>query len=124
MLKSLTLPDKVLFVLLVVSTVCSFLFISSMLPEGSQVIVEVGGAVIYRTDLGHDAEFSVHGTQGQIDLEVKDGAVRVVDAECPNKICVRTGSRRRTGDVIVCVPNKTIVRISGGKTIDVNAVTG
>ena len=34
------------------------------------------------------------------------------------------GSRFRSGDLIVCVPNKTVVRIMGDKAEEIKAITG
>jgi hypothetical protein len=50
--------------------------------------------------------------------------VAITHAECPNHICVRTGWRSKAGDVIVCVPNKTIVRILGDTAEDTRVITG
>jgi len=124
MLKTLTIPDKILILLVVAASVSSFFIIAAIVPEGSSVLVEVDGVVTYKTDLRHESEFSVQGSRGELQIEVKGGGVRVVRAECPNKVCVRTGSRHRSGDIIVCVPNRTIVRIGTSKSGRIDAVTG
>ncbi len=124
MLKILTLSDKILLLLISVTTVSSFFLIAAILPEGSVVIVEVDGVVTYKTDLSHESQFSVRGTHGELQVEVLGGGVRVLRADCPNKVCVRTGSRHRSGDIIVCVPNRTIVRIGTNKSDRIDAVTG
>ncbi len=124
MLKVLTIADKILILLVVAMSVSSFFLIAALGPEGSVVTVEVNGNVVYRTDLRGASRFSVQGARGELQLEVKDGSIRVVSADCPNKICVRTGSRQRSGEIIVCVPNKTIVRIGMGHGETIDAVTG
>ena len=42
-------------------------------------------------------------------------AVRMIDAECPDKICVKTGAVSRSGQSIVCAPHKIVVTVTGGK---------
>jgi hypothetical protein len=40
------------------------------------------------------------------------GRIRVLQSECPNKICVNTGWLTKPGDVAICVPGDTIVIIN------------
>lgn len=43
-------------------------------------------------------------------LEIKDGAVHMLYADCPDQsVCTRDGSIRT--DMIVCMPNKVVVQI-------------
>ena len=44
-------------------------------------------------------------------LEIKDGAVHMLYANCPDQICVNTGWIDQEHDMIVCMPNKVIVQI-------------
>lgn len=37
----------------------------------------------------------------------------VEDASCPDKVCVNTGIISKSGQSIVCLPNKTVVYIEG-----------
>ena len=44
-------------------------------------------------------------------LEIKDGAVRMIYADCPDQICVHTGWINQEHDMIVCMPNKVVAQI-------------
>ena len=44
-------------------------------------------------------------------LEIKDGAVHMLYADCPDQICVPTGWIDQEHDLIVCMPNKVVVQI-------------
>lgn len=44
-------------------------------------------------------------------LEIKDGAVHMLYADCPDHICVHTGWIDQEHDMIVCMPNKVVVQI-------------
>jgi Uncharacterized protein conserved in bacteria len=55
-------------------------------------------------------------------VEINNGRIRIYEANCPDKVCVRTGWISKPGEVIVCLPYKIIVKISGNKQdVDVNA---
>jgi len=82
--------------------------------EGAIAIVTLGNEECARVSLAHDARIPLHGRLGPIDLEVREGAVAVVQSDCPNHLCVAMGWKRREGDLLACVPNELIVRIEGG----------
>ncbi|NJD04518.1 MAG: NusG domain II-containing protein, partial [Ruminiclostridium sp.] len=46
-------------------------------------------------------------------LLVEKGRIRFVDADCPNKDCVKTGWLSEKGSVAVCLPNKAMINIEG-----------
>ena len=43
---------------------------------------------------------------------ISDGFVWVENFGCPDKLCEKTGKISRVGEVIICLPNKMIIRIS------------
>ena len=55
-----------------------------------------------------------------------EAGVRVAWADCPTQDCVRTGLITRSGQSIVCLPARIIVRLEGGTADDggVDAVLG
>lgn len=57
--------------------------------------------------------------------EIKDGSVRMIEATCPDKLCMKQKAVNHSGGTIVCLPNKVI--IEGEKTADtpsdIDAVT-
>lgn len=74
--------------------------------------VSVDGQVKERLDLSRDTSFTITGKNGGTNrIEVKDGGISVTEASCPDKVCVHTGTIRRTGETIVCLPNRLIITI-------------
>jgi len=47
----------------------------------------------------------------------------VEDSSCPDKVCVKTGKISKTGQSVVCLPNKTMVHIEGPEKSDVDDVS-
>ncbi len=124
MFRLLTLADKVLVFVLACVVAVSVSLVSALTHQGTSVVVEVQGSPVYRLDLREERSVEIRGVQGVLHVQVRDGKVAVIDADCPNHVCVRTGWRSRAGEVIVCVPNKTIVRILKEEQKGVDAVTG
>jgi hypothetical protein len=60
--------------------------------------------------LDKDAEVDV---EGKLTVVIKDGKVFVKDADCPDKVCERTGAVNKSGSVIACLPNGITVTVTG-----------
>ena len=48
-----------------------------------------------------------------MEIEIKGGAIRVAESDCPLKICKQAGWVRTPGRSIVCVPNKVVIELRG-----------
>jgi len=57
---------------------------------------------------------TVRGTRGNLLVEVDGEYIRVVEADCPDKVCIGMGKKSRPGEVIVCMPNRVIIRVEEG----------
>ena len=44
---------------------------------------------------------------------VEKGAIRVCDADCPDKICEERGAISKAGQTIVCLPNRIVIKVLG-----------
>lgn len=59
---------------------------------------------------------------GENIVEIKNGGAVMLDADCHDKVCVKSGFIDQPGQTIVCLPHKLVVEIKGEKT-DNNSVT-
>lgn len=84
--------------------------------EGVRAVVQVGGQQKQELDLSRDQEFWVGDAEiGRNLIRVEDGTVMVVQADCPDKICVLTGPISQEGEVIACLPHGVIIYIPRGE---------
>jgi len=123
-MKKLTTADIILIAVFACLVAASFAFVNASSGEGSVVLIQVDGAVVHKTSLRETHSISVHGTHGRLMVEIREGKVAITQAECPNHICVKTGWRSHSGEIIVCVPNNTVVRIDATIENEVRATTG
>ena len=116
--------DWLLIALILVGAVAAQLYLARHAARGSVAEVRVDGRVTLRLPLGHPGKVGVEGRLGPLHLEVAGGRVRVVDAPCRHKVCVRMGAKGRAGETIVCVPSHVVIRILGPRAPDgVDAVS-
>lgn len=85
--------------------------------DGDVVLIKVDGEVKHQLELNKDTELMVSGYNGgENQVVIKDGAVYMSDADCPDKLCVNMGRISKTGETIVCLPHRVVVEISGGES--------
>ena len=56
-------------------------------------------------------------------VKISGGEVSVTEASCKNQVCVKHGSITHTGETIVCLPNRLVVRIVDPEGGGYDAVT-
>jgi hypothetical protein len=60
---------------------------------------------------------------GENIIRISKGYVQILDADCPDKVCVKDGSISKPGQSLVCLPNRVVVEIKGEKDVDVDDVS-
>lgn len=75
------------------------------------------GELIKTLSLEKDQTITVETETGRNVVTVKDGKVAVTEANCPDKVCVNRGWCSG-GAQIVCLPNRLILKFTGGNAID------
>ena len=90
-------------------------------------VVSVDGEEIDRVPLDRAAGEKTYQAGGHaLTVSYADGSARVLSSDCPTQDCVRTGLITRSGQSIVCLPGRIVIRLEGGGTEDVgvDAVVG
>jgi len=119
----LTIGDKVLIGCLIALSFASFPLVRFVAREGDMVQIDVNGNWYKTLSLRVNQTISVPGNLGNTMVKIQQGEVFVVDSPCRNKVCVRTGHISHNGQLIVCAPNKVVVRVTGQETLPYDAVT-
>ena len=91
--------------------------------EGSVAVVRAEGVVCARLPLHTDADYTCASLGYTLRVRVSDGRVRVIDADCPNRDCVRSAAISRPGQSIVCLPARVTVSVEGAAA-DYDIVAG
>lgn len=78
--------------------------------DASRVRITVGGEEYGTYSLSEDQTIEIHDTNV---CEIKDGEVNMIQADCPDQLCIHQGPIRIQGETIVCLPNRVVVEITG-----------
>ena len=49
-------------------------------------------------------------------IEIKDASIAIIDADCRDKICIKSGFISKPGQLLVCLPHKLMVEIKNNDT--------
>ena len=109
---------------LLVSAFGAWLAIDFTKTEGTQVVVKVDGVEVETYPLDVDGQYELIGYNGGTNiLCIENGVAYLIDASCPDHLCVKQGGISFNGETITCLPNRLTVTVTGGEDPDVDLVS-
>ena len=76
------------------------------------------------TGMREELLLSPEGLPYPLTLRLGSDGAEVIETTCPSLDCQHTGHISRSGESIICLPNKLVIRLSGGSDDGVDAVLG
>lgn len=87
----------------------------------AEIIVD--GAIVHSINLNTvNEEYTLELGNGLTVFAEKNG-ISVISSDCRGKNCISCGKLTEAGDTAVCIPNKTVIRLTGEKKNAPDAVT-
>ena len=84
--------------------------------EGTTVPVSINGKVTASFPLDTDTTYTIKTADGGINvLEIKNGAARIAEANCPDELCVHQKKISHQGENLICLPHKVMVDITNSE---------
>ena len=115
---------KIIIAASVLATICAAGIIIWLIFTNSRINsphaeIYVDGSLYKICDLSTDEKFTVETQHGFNSISVLDGAISFCDADCPDRVCIRTGAISGGAVPIICLPHRLEIRIvSGEDSID------
>lgn len=110
--KLVTKRDIAVLAVLVFFAIALLLFFRFGLKDGRTALISVDGRDYMTVSLDKDDEIML---ENGVKIIVSDGKIGFAESDCPDLVCVHTGMLSKAGDVAACVPNKTVISVSGGE---------
>lgn len=123
----MTKGDKILIIMIVIISLTSMVITKSKAIGSNEkyVSIQVNGEEIKKILF----DKSVIGKTIPIDteygynlVEIGDGKVRVIEADCPDKVDVKQGYISLPNELIVCLPNRLVIEIKGSEEIETEII--
>lgn len=115
--------DIILFGLILLIAISAIFFINMKRSDGSKVLITINGKEYKTLSLNIDKKITIKEDNGDLNIiQIKDGEVDMIDANCPDKICVKHSKIHFDHETIVCLPHKLVVEIINGEESDVDMI--
>lgn len=87
----------------------------------NRVVIKIEGEIEGIYSLSEDREVEING--GTNLLRIKGGEASMIEADCPDKLCVHQKPVSLNHESIICLPNKVVVEVESGGNREFDAVT-
>lgn len=109
--KLLTKWDIILLFLFLCIGICSFLLVKYFTKPGGWVYIYEDGEVVQKIAISQEGSYSFQTEAGSNTVLIKDGAVSVIEADCPDLLCVKQGEINGSRETIICLPHRLVVEV-------------
>lgn len=114
-----------LLIILVIASVIGIVWnIYNKQETGVKVVVSVDGKEYGVYALEKNRIVEIQGKIGKNVMEIKDGAVTMIQAVCPDQHCVQHKAIDANGEKIICLPGTIIIEIVGGENDELDSIVG
>lgn len=108
----MTKYDLSILIVIIFMAVAALAFLPKQTATGIEVRVD--GKVIYTSDFKKSPITKKFETEyGMNEIEIGEDYVRMIDADCPNKLAVKQGKIKSPGASLICIPHHMTVSIVG-----------
>lgn len=111
--------DKIIvasFVIIAIVLGITFKFAFNKNYDNKYVEIYVKGQLYKKVSIKDNKfkeEIDIKTDLGENIVQIENGGVRIIDADCPDKVCVKDGFKDKVGSVLVCLPHKVVIQIKG-----------
>lgn len=56
-------------------------------------------------------------------MRIEDGTVKMIQADCPDKLCMKQKAISKNRENIICLPNNIVLQIANQDESELDAVT-
>ena len=107
--------DFIIIIVIVFLAISSMTIFMQKKSDITKAIIIEEGQVLYTINLNEvkePYEIKIEGKYNEL-IAVENGRIRFMEADCPDKVCVRTGWISKPGQAAVCLPAGVIIKITG-----------
>ncbi|MSS62839.1 NusG domain II-containing protein [Velocimicrobium porci] len=117
--------DKILIIVLLIISIFSLGLQKWIEEPGKQILVTVNGKKYGQYSLDENQRIIIHSAkENENIIVIKDHSAYMEEASCQDLVCVHQRKVGKTGETIVCLPNKVVVEVIGGQDEEVDIITG
>ena len=104
--------------LIVVTAIALVIILSTRIKKNLVAKVYVQNEIVEVIDLSkkEEREYEIKGLKGIVRVHTRDGAIAIIESNCPHQDCVHMGYVRETNRPIICAYNAVYIVIEGNNS--------
>lgn len=80
-------------------------------PKKNRAVLIRDGELLYSFNLSEDKIIRIEYEGGGYNIiEIKNGEIKIAEADCPDQTCVKSGKLRSEDIPVVCLPHHLILK--------------
>ena len=104
--------DFLLIAGILVIACVAFLLRGVFSGEHHQIRITVDGEIYGTYSLDEDQTIRINDTNT---CRIENGTARMIQADCPDHLCMKQNPVDKNGGTITCLPNRVVIEAVGGK---------
>ena len=118
--------DILLLGMLAVVILVFYVGMTSALQSGDSIIITVNGSEYGRYSLTENKEIpiKIEINGGTNILQIKGGKADMIEADCPDQLCMHQNAISKDKESIICLPNRVVVTVESEQKNTLDDVAG
>ncbi len=105
------IADIILVAFLTIFAIFGVFIINSVFGGGDYVLITINGEKLKTISLSESGEYEIKAMNNFNKIKIIDGKVKMLEANCPDKYCVKHKPISNSNETITCLPNKVVIEI-------------
>jgi len=101
----------IIFLVILIAGVCAYIIFQTGNKADAEAVITLKGEVIHRISLSDVKESYTIDVEGSTVL-VEKGRICMLEADCPDRLCVKSGYTSGPSKPIVCLPKQIVINIT------------
>lgn len=112
----LTKGDKILVIILVVFSILFAYYMGNVNKNitGKYVSIQINGEEINAIKFSKNIigeKYTIETEYGKNVIQFGDNEIKIIEASCLDKLCIKQGTINQVGQLLVCLPNRLVIEI-------------
>ena len=91
--------------------------------DGDYILVSVDGAEYKKLSLDDEGEYEIDGfNEGKNVIVIEKGEAKIIEANCPDGLCMSQKPISADGETICCLPNRVFIEVISDTDKEVDAI--
>ena len=103
--------EMIFFTVLLIVAVVFYIITSKSNTEHNTITVSIDGTVYKEFDLYQNQNYTIQTEQGYNVLQIQNHKATIIEADCPDQLCVQQKAVSHKGELIVCLPHKMVIEV-------------